>query len=72
MKWVGYAEPTWEPADALEDKKSDWFDKALKVNPHYGKVYEIAGHFFVINRRYAEGIADVDKNLTTVEATRTR
>ena len=19
MKWAGYAEPTWEPADALED-----------------------------------------------------
>jgi Tfp pilus assembly protein PilF len=35
---------------------SPWIDKILMVNPHYGKAYETAGHFFVINRRYPEGI----------------
>ena len=43
--------------DWLEDKKqSPWIDRILKQNPHYGQAYEIAGHFFVINRRYEEGI----------------
>jgi Tfp pilus assembly protein PilF len=35
---------------------SPWIDKILKVNPHYGEAYAIAGHFFQINRRYPEGI----------------
>ena len=35
---------------------SPWIDKILKINPHYGDAYETAGHFFVINRRYNEGI----------------
>jgi len=35
---------------------SPWIDKILKVNPHDGEAYAIAGHFFVINRRYTEGI----------------
>ena len=26
------------------------------MNPHYGEAYAIAAHFFVINRRYTEGI----------------
>jgi tetratricopeptide (TPR) repeat protein len=43
-------------ADLLEDKQTDWFNKILKASPHYGQAYEIAGHFFVINRRYREGI----------------
>ncbi len=34
-----------------------WIDKILQQDPHYGKAYETAGHFFVINRRYEEGIA---------------
>ncbi len=43
--------------DRLNDKKdSPWLAKILKVNPHYGEAYDIAGHFFVINRRYEEGI----------------
>ena len=43
--------------DRLNDKKdSPWLNKILKVNPHYGEAYDIAGHFFVINRRYEEGI----------------
>ncbi len=35
---------------------SPWIDKILKVNPHYGEAYAIAGHFFQINRRYPESI----------------
>ncbi len=35
---------------------SPWIDKILKINPHDGEAYATAGHFFVINRRYTEGI----------------
>jgi tetratricopeptide (TPR) repeat protein len=44
--------------DWLDDEKgSPWLEKILQVNPHYGEAYDIAGHYFVINRRYEEGIA---------------
>jgi tetratricopeptide (TPR) repeat protein len=54
-------------ADWLDDKPapapkgqiitaSPWMDKIFKVNPHYGEAYSIAGHFFVNNRMYEEGI----------------
>lgn len=44
--------------DFLNDKSSsEWMDRILKVNPVYGEAYSTAGHFFVINRRYEEGIA---------------
>lgn len=43
--------------DWLHDKKdSPWREKILRINPHYGEMYDIAGHFFIINRRYEEGI----------------
>ncbi len=43
--------------DWLDDKKqSPWLERILKVNPRYGEAYDIAGHYFVINRRYEEGI----------------
>jgi tetratricopeptide (TPR) repeat protein len=43
--------------DSLHDKKdSPWGDRLLKVNPAYGDAYSTVGHFFVINRRYLEGI----------------
>ncbi|MGA3189830.1 MAG: hypothetical protein ABSF22_22210 [Bryobacteraceae bacterium] len=43
--------------DWLNDKKTTpWLEKILKVNPRYGEVYDTAGHFFIINRRYEEGI----------------
>jgi Flp pilus assembly protein TadD len=43
--------------DKLNDKKdSPWLAKIFQVNPKYGEAYDIAGHFFVINRRYEEGI----------------
>jgi len=43
--------------DWLENKpNTDWFERILKINPSYGQAYELAGHFFVMNRRYIEGI----------------
>jgi tetratricopeptide (TPR) repeat protein len=44
--------------DMMEDKSgADWTDRIFKINPKYGQAYETMGHFFVINRRYDEGIA---------------
>ena len=44
--------------DWLDDKKeSPWMDRILKINPVYGEAYSMAGHFFVLNRRYREGIS---------------
>ena len=37
--------------------------RSLQINPHYGNAYAIAGHFFIINRRYEEGIAHYRKAL---------
>jgi cellulose synthase operon protein C len=43
--------------DRLNGKKdSPWMGRILKVNPTYGEAYDIAGHFFIMNRRYEEGI----------------
>jgi Tfp pilus assembly protein PilF len=43
--------------DWLDDKPgTQWTDKIFKINPTYAQVYATAGHFFVINRRYDEGI----------------
>ena len=43
--------------DAMNDKpQSPWFDRIRKINPVYGEAYATVGHFFVINRRYDEGI----------------
>ena len=48
--------------DWLHDKsdtpplENSWMDRLLKVNPAYGEAYSMAGHFFVINRRYDAGI----------------
>jgi len=61
--------------DLLNDKTdSPWMTQALKINPHYGEAYAIAGHFFIINRRYDEGIAiyrkalDLDPSLNETRA----
>ena len=44
--------------DLLDDKtNSPWMAKALAINPGYGNVYAVAAHFFIITRRYDEGIA---------------
>jgi tetratricopeptide (TPR) repeat protein len=50
--------------DFLHDKNdSPWPDRILKVNPAYGEAYSTAGHFYVINRRYEEGIRAYRKAL---------
>ena len=50
--------------DALDDKPgAAWLDRLLKINPAYGEAYSTAGHFFVLNRRYQEGIAAYRKAL---------
>jgi tetratricopeptide (TPR) repeat protein len=43
--------------DWLNDQAdTPWLDHILKANPVYGEAYAVAGHFFVLNRRYEEGI----------------
>jgi tetratricopeptide (TPR) repeat protein len=43
--------------DWLNDKPgTQWTDRILKINPVYGEAWITGGHFFVINRRYEEGI----------------
>ncbi len=50
--------------DWLHDKtETPWIDRILKINPVYGEAYSTAGHFFVINRRYPEGIRAYRKAL---------
>lgn len=50
--------------DLLDDKKdSPWMARALAINKGYGKAYAIAAHFFIITRRYEEGIAMYRKAL---------
>lgn len=50
--------------DWLEDKPgTEWMQRIEKINPKYGRFYATAGHFFVINRRYEEGIAHYKKAL---------
>jgi tetratricopeptide (TPR) repeat protein len=43
--------------DLLADKKdTPWIPKILAKDAHYGKAWETIAYFFVINRRYEEGI----------------
>jgi tetratricopeptide (TPR) repeat protein len=43
--------------DWLDDRvDTPWIGRILKVNPVYGEAYATAAHFFVLNRRYEEGI----------------
>ena len=50
--------------DWLNDQPdSPWIGRVLAKNPHYGQAYALAGHFFVLNRRYEEGIAYYRKAL---------
>ncbi len=51
--------------DLLDDKTTTWMDQALKINPKYGEGYATIGHFFVINRRYREGIEYYRKAVAT-------
>jgi tetratricopeptide (TPR) repeat protein len=48
----------------LNDKPADqWFDRIFRIDPKYGKAYSQAGDLFILNRRYEEGIAFLDKAL---------
>jgi tetratricopeptide (TPR) repeat protein len=50
--------------DWLNDKNdTPWIGRILKINPIYGEAYSMGGHFFVINRRYEEGIRTYRKAL---------
>ena len=41
--------------DLLNDiVESEWTDLSLNFNPHYGDIYAIPAHFYVITRRYRE------------------
>jgi tetratricopeptide (TPR) repeat protein len=43
--------------DWMDDKKdTPWIGRILAIDPKYGEAYATAGYFFVINRRYEEGI----------------
>jgi tetratricopeptide (TPR) repeat protein len=43
--------------DWLNDRAATpWIDRILQINPVYGEAYATAAHFFVLNRRYEEGI----------------
>ena len=44
--------------DLLNGKlDTEWLPRILKINPVYGEAWATAAHFFVMNRRYEEGIA---------------
>ena len=50
--------------DWLNDQPdTPWMSRVLAKNPRYGQAYALAGHFFVLNRRYEEGIAYYRKAL---------
>ncbi len=43
--------------DWLHDRpETPWIRRILEINPVYGEAYALAAHFFVLNRRYEEGI----------------
>jgi tetratricopeptide (TPR) repeat protein len=44
--------------DWLDGKAtSEWMDRILAIDPVYGQAYATGAHFFVINRRYEQGVA---------------
>ena len=50
--------------DWLNDQSdTPWIGRILARNPHYGQAYALAGHFFILNRRYQEGIGFYRKAL---------
>lgn len=43
--------------DWLADREdTPWIGRILKINPVYGEAYAVAARFFVLNRRYEEGV----------------
>lgn len=54
-------------ADLLDGiTNSEWTTKALEVNPHYGDVYSIPAHFYIITYRYREAV-DLYRKATQVQ-----
>ena len=50
--------------DWLNDEPdTPWMARVLAKNPRYGEAYALAAHFFILNRRYEEGIAYYRKAL---------
>ena len=50
--------------DWLNDQPdTPWMDRLLAKNPRYGQAYALVAHFFILNRRYEEGIAYYRKAL---------
>lgn len=58
------AEAILATMDLLADKPSVWLEKISK-NPDRGRGYETIAHFFVINRRYEDGIVYYRKAIET-------
>ncbi len=57
-----HASIDWLKADLLNSiPPSPWIDRLLGINSVYGQGYAVAAHFFVLNRRYAEGIRLYEK-----------
>lgn len=53
-------------ADLLEGKPlRPWIDRALQYNPHYGDVYAIPAHFYIITYRYKEAVDLYQKAVAT-------
>jgi tetratricopeptide (TPR) repeat protein len=59
-------------ADLLNNvTESSWTEMSLEYNPHYGGIYAVPAHFYVITRRYREAIdlyqkaVDVDPGLAS-------
>ena len=52
--------------DWLEGKSdTEWIGRILAINPHYGEAYALGAHFFILNRRYEEGIRYYRKAIET-------
>jgi len=50
--------------DWLEERpETPWLDRLLKINSAYGEAYATAARFFILNRRYEEGIQFYQKAL---------
>jgi tetratricopeptide (TPR) repeat protein len=50
--------------DWLNDQPdTPWMGRVLAKNPRYGQAYALVAHFFILNRRYEEGIAFYRKAL---------
>jgi tetratricopeptide (TPR) repeat protein len=50
--------------DWLNDQPDNpWMGRVLAKNPRYGQAYALVAHFFILNRRYEEGIAYYRKAL---------